>query len=254
MNDAPSTTKTLRADPEHGGIRLAVILTIVFGLLGSYLLIRIFLAWFAPDSILHEFSTVLSCIGAIPIALGCAWLVEEYLKRTWSSGLEIELNDDGLRFEGGEKKDGSKDIRTIDFNQRVNLTNWNFKLKGYPKAGRERRTSDKWTCLANQMQQDGERIITYAYLPPEEAGLWLDNQDLTEPFHEISLAQAYKESGSRRWSAPNRPQVSSEMLAGPDGRYWIAERRRWEEGLELTVDDFTTLMEHVEQKALTDFD
>lgn len=254
MNEAPSSTKILHADPEHGGIRLAVILTIVFGLLGSYLLIRILLGLFAQDSILLDFATVISCVGAIPIALGCAWVVEEYLKKTWSSGLEIELSDEGLRFEGGNKEDDSEDTHYVAFNQRVNLTHWYFSLKGYPKAGRERRVPDNWVCLASQIQQNGTRIITYTYLPPEKANRWVEDPDFVEPFHKISLAQAYKDSGVRRWSAPNRPQVSSEMLAGPDGRYWIAERRRWEEGLELTGENFETLMEEIEQKAQTDFE
>jgi hypothetical protein len=254
MNDAPSTTQTLRANPEHGGIRIAVLLTIVFGLLGSYLLIRVLLGFVAQESIILEFATVISCIVSIPIALGCAWLVEEYLKKTWSSGKELKLTAEGLRFEGGETDDGSQDIRQIDFDKRLNLTNWYFKVKGYPKAGRERRVSDNWYCLANQIQQDGERIITYTYLPPEKAAIWIDNQDLVEPFHQISLAQAYKDSGARRWSSPNRPEISSEILGGTDGRYWIAERRRWDEGLELTAGDFATLMTQLEEKAQTGFE
>jgi hypothetical protein len=254
MNDAPSTTKTLRANPEHGGIRIAVLLTIFFGLLGGYLLIRFLLGLVAQGSILLEFATIISCVVSIPIALGCAWLVEAYLKNTWPSGQEFILTDEGLRFEGGVTEDGSKDIRQIYFDKQLNLTNWYFRLKGYPKAGRERRVSDKWYCLANQIQQDGERIITYTYFPPEEAASWIDNQDLVEPFHQISLAQAYKESGARRWSSPNRPELSSEIIGGTDGRFWIAERRRWDEGLELTADDFTTLMKQIEDKAQTGFE
>ena len=254
MNGPASSNKILHADPEHGGVRLGVLITIVFGLLGGYFLIHVLLNWFAQDSLLLEFATVISCIGAVPIALLCAWLVEEYLKRTWSSGLVIELSDDALTFEGGVKEDGSEDKRDFDFKQRINLTNWYFKLSGYPKAGRERRVSDKWFCLANQLQQDSERIITFSYLPPEKAQVWLDNQDLAEPFHEISLSQLYKQSGARRWNAPTRPEVSAEMLTGPDGIYWIAERRRWTEGLELTAEDFATLINSIEQKAQTDFD
>jgi hypothetical protein len=212
------------------------------------------LSAFARDSILFDFATVISCVGAIPIAMGGAWLVENYLKKNWSSGLKIELSDQGLHFEGGESGNGPTDIRDIDFSEPAILTNWFFKLKGYPKAGRERLVSDKWVCLANQIQQDGERIITYSYLSPEEAEKWLKNNTDFEPFHQISLAQVYKESGARRWSAPNRPEVPSELLAGPDGRYWVAERRRWQEGLELTAADFTALLEQIEKKAKTHFE
>jgi hypothetical protein len=254
MNETVSSTKILHADPEHGGIRMAVLLTILLGLLGGFFLIRILLGTFAPDSIFLDFATVISCVGAIPIAMGGAWLVEKYLKKNWSSGLEIELSDQGLHFEAGEGRDGPADIRNIDFSKPAILTSWFFKLKGYPKAGRERLVSDKWYCLANQIQQDDERIITYSYLSPEEAERWLGNKQLFEPFQEISLAKVYKDSGARRWSAPNRPEMPSDLLAGPQGRYWIAERRRWQDGLELAAEDFIVLMEQLEKNANTDFD
>jgi hypothetical protein len=254
MNETPSTDIILNANPEHGGIRIAVVLTIVAGLIGGFLLVRVLLRWFAQDTIFLEFATVISCTGAIPIALGIAWFVEEYLKKTWPSGLEIELGEDTLRFNGERTEDDERDVRTFELDQRVILTNWYFKLKGYSRAGRERRVSDKWFCLANQIQQDGQRLITYSYMPPGEAETWIENQDLVEQFHEISLAQLYKESGSRRWSGPNRPgEAPSEMLAGPDGRYWIAERRRWEEGVELAEEDFAALMTYLGEKAQVDF-
>ena len=178
MSDAPSTNRILHANPEHGGLRIAVILTIVAGLIGGFLLIRLLLGWFAQDSLLMEFATVISCMGAIPIALGIAWAVEEYLKKTWSSGLEIELGENALRFAGGLKENSQRDVRTFALDQRVNLTNWYFKLKGYSKAGRERRVSDKWYCLASQIQQNGERLITFSYLPPDKAQVWIENQQL----------------------------------------------------------------------------
>ena len=77
----------------------------------------------------------------------------------------------------------------------------------------------------------------------------INNPDLDEPFQPISLAYLYKESGKRRWGATTRPDLPSDLLAGEDGRYWIAERRRWDEGLELTADDFIALVDFIEQKA-----
>ncbi len=247
MNDGTPTTKILHADPEHGGIRFAALLTIAVGLIGGYFLVRLLLEWLAQDSALLDFATVISCIGAVPIALGFAWLVEHLLRKYWPSGMKFELSGSELRFEGDASAAGESLSIGMDFDKRVNLTCWYFKLIGYPKAGRERLVSDKWLCLACQMQQDEKRLITFTYVPPEKAQEWFGSLDLEEPFHEISLTWLYREAGKRRLGATTRPELPADMLTGPDGRYWIAERRRWEEGLELSEDDFATLMAFVEQ-------
>ena len=130
MNGPASSNKILHADPEHGGVRLGVLITIVFGLLGGYFLIHVLLNWFAQDSLLLEFATVISCSGAVPLALLCALIVEEYLRMTWSSGLYFVLSDDALSFEVGVKEDGSEDKRDFDFKQRIILTNWYLQLSG----------------------------------------------------------------------------------------------------------------------------
>ena len=153
-------------------------MTIIFGLLGGFILIRMLLQWFAQGSLILEFATFISCVGAIALALALAWFVESHLKQTWSSGQEFELSADGLRYEGGVKDNGQPDVRVVEFDKRVNLTRWFFRLTGYPKAGRERLVSDKSVCLAVQIQQDGERITAFSYLPPVDASEWLDNPDL----------------------------------------------------------------------------
>lgn len=252
MKDGTSTTKILHADPEHGGIRFAALLTIAVGLIGGYFLMRLLLEWLASDSPLLDFATVISCIGAVPIALGFSWLVEHFLRKNWSSGMRFELTGSELHFERDASANGSPLSIAIDFDQRVNLTCWFFKLIGYPKAGRERLVSDKWLCLACQMQQDDKRLIAFTYVPPEKAQEWFNAQNLDEPFHEISLTWLYREAGKRRLGATTRPEIPVDMLTGPDGRYWIAERRRWEEGLELSEDDFVTLIDFVEQNTASE--
>ncbi len=247
MNDSPTDSILLRADPEHGGIRMAAILTMIFGLIGGYLLIRVLLEIFAQGSILLEFTTVLSCAGAVPIALLSAWLVEQYLKKTWSSGLEFELSGDEVHFEGGTTINGEADVRALDLGERINFTRWFFELDGYPKAGRERLVAKDWLCVACQMQQDDERIIVFTYAPPETAEGWVNKRALDDAYHQISLAALYSESGKRRIGPSTRPALPADWLTGPDGRYWIAERRRWQEGLELTATDYATMMAYIEQ-------
>jgi hypothetical protein len=136
----------------------------------------------------------------------------------------------------------------FDWSKTVNLTRWYFELAGYARAGRERRVSSKWLCLACQIQQDDARVIAFGYLPPEKAAEWIENQHLSEPFHSISLAYLYSETGKRKRGAATRPVIPSSMLTGKDGPYWLAEQKRWQEGIELTADDFATLMSYIEQR------
>ncbi len=248
MNGAGSSDQILHADPEHGGIRFAVLLALVFTYLAGFALLQLLLRWLASGTILFDFATTISCVGAVPLALGCSWLVERYLKSYWTSGLAIELDENCLRFTGAKIGDETTGTIELDLNKRINLTHWYFRLAGYPKAGRERLVSDKWICLASQMQQDDKRIVTFTFAPPGQAEALIDNQELVELFHQISLVQLYRDTGRRLWNAASRPEISADLLAGPDGRYWIAERRRWEEGVELTAEDFSTLIDQVAGK------
>jgi hypothetical protein len=38
------------------------------------------------------------------------------------------------------------------------------------------------------------------------------------------------------------------MLTSADGLFWIAEQRRWREGVEVAQQDFEIFMKYVEQK------
>jgi hypothetical protein len=219
------------------------------GLLLSFLLLRPLLGWLTAGTRLQDFITLLSCLGAIPLALGLAYVIEKNLKRVWHSGLVFTLEDDVLHFNAAATDRYEALAISIDWSRRVNLTRWYFRLANYPRAGRERMVSDKWLCLACQMQQDDSRLITFAYFPPEEAEVLTMDKHLSERFHEISLAALYREAGTRRLDATTRPSLPPEMLTGENGRYWLAERRRWEEGLELAQDDFLTLTAYTEERA-----
>ncbi len=248
MSEGTKTPQVMYADPEHGGVRGAVVLIIGVALVISFFLLRALFEWAASGTAMADFATVISCAGAIPLALGISYLIEKNLKRVWHSGMVFTLEENSLQFDAPATKEFEAISISMDWSQRVNLTRWYFRLANYPRAGRERLVSDKWVCLACQMQQDDSRLITYAYFPPEEASALTENRQLAEPFHEISLARLYRDAGTRRWSATTRPSLPPEMLAGGDGRYWLAERRRWEEGLELGKDDFAALTRYIEER------
>jgi len=252
MTSTGQSSRVLHADPEHGNLRFVVIVVLILALVLSFLLIQFLIGWLAADSRLHEFTFVISCAGAIPLALGIAWLIEKLLKREWHSGTMLALDESQLRYikgkSGQTQPSENADEVVFEWSKRLNLTRWFFRLKGYPRAGRERRVSDKWLCLACQLQQDDARLIVFGYLPPDRALSWTENQHLKEPFHPISLSLLYEQAGKKRQVASIRPKIPSSMLTGTDGRFWLAEQRRWQEGTELAKEELTAFLEYLDQK------
>ena len=253
MLDDGSSPKVLHADPEHGGLRFVVFLVLVINLIVGFLLIQLLLYILAGDTRLIEFATAISCICSIPLALGIAWLLERILKREWHSGKSLTLEDATLTYtpqkakSRGNEEDESQ--ISIEWSKRVNILYWYFSLSGYPRAGRERRVSNKWLGLACQLQQDDSRLTVFCYLSPMHAKTWIENEDLSEPFVKISLADAYTQAGqNKRSAASTRPIIDTSLLTSPEGRYWIAEQKRWRYGLELNPIDFDTFIDYVEDK------
>jgi len=246
------SSKVLYADPEHGGLRFIVIVVLLLGLILSFIFIQIMLSLLAAGNILIEFANVVSCAGAIPLALGMAWAAETYLKRAWHSGTMLRLGDSEMGYRTGKSRQSQEEEIPeeiiFEWGKHLNLTRWYFELSGYPRGGRERRVSSKWFCLACQLQQNDARLIVHGYSPPEKAAVWTDDQKLSESFHQISLAYLYSETGKKTRAAATRPAIPSSMLTGKDGRYWLAEKKRWQEGIELTQEDFAIFMKYLEQK------
>lgn len=243
----------LHTDQEHGGLRLVVIVVLIISLIVGFLLIQLLFSLLASGTRIVEFATVISCILTIPLALGIAWIVEKALKREWRSGKSLTLDEDFLTYNSHKlKNDQAVDDESqfsFDWSKRVNILNWYFKLKGFPRAGRERRVPSKWLGLASQIQQDDSRVIVFCYLPPQNAAVWIDNEDISEPFVEISLEEVYKQAGQRRrGSASTRPNLAPSLLTSPEGRYWLAEQKRWQVGVELTGQDFEIFIDYVDQK------
>jgi len=252
MITTENSPKVLHADPEHGGLRFVVIFILLIGLILSFIMIQLLLSLLAADTILIEFATVFSCAGAIVLALILAWASEIYLKRAWPSGTTLVLGDTELEYTVKKRDPGQENENPeeflFDWTKNLNLTRWYFELSGYPRAGRERRVSSKWNCLAYRLHQDEAQLIVFGYFPPEKAAVWTEDQNLSEPFHEISLAHLYTEAGKKRRGAGTRPAIPSSMLTGSNGRYWLAEQKRWQDGVELAQEDFVTFMKYTERK------
>ena len=124
-----------------------------------------------------------------------------------------------------------------------------FRLSGYPRGGRERRVSDKWLCVCTELQQDDNRVNTFAFMPPEMAAPLIAPTTGRTSFHILNPAEIYTSDLRSRFGPPARPTIPTTLLHSKDGRYWLAERRRWEIGIELTAADFMTIMNESKKAA-----
>jgi hypothetical protein len=229
----------LHADQEHDSLRTAVILFLITFFFLSYWLVYAILQlefWGG----LRDYAVSLSCVLGLTLALAISAGVEILLKRVWHSGRNLTLIENSIHVQ--DKFTGDQ---LINLTEGLAHLKWHFYLQGYRRGGREKRLSPKWVCLAYQLQQGDTRLIVHSYLPPQKAKVWLENEANTPKFHEIKPGDVYQSSLKARMGAPARPRINNKVLGSSDGRYWLAERHRWDEGFELTPNDFAIFMDYI---------
>lgn len=250
---AESSRQILHADQEHSGLRTAVFFSLFIALALAFFLLRNLLPSFLPVDF-YDYIWFLSCIGSIPLALVAVWGVELTLKRYWHSGLSLVLDDVGVYVE--DKRSGQVTLEAnpkgmtgepaLRWDEAIRYTNWYFRLSGYTRGGRERRLPPKWLCLASELQQDDNRLNVFTFMPPDQAEQFIQQKQGPLVFHPIHPAELQGNTLRSRFGPPTRPSIPNQLLHSKDGRYWLAERRRWEQGIELTAADFRTLFAYVE--------
>lgn len=239
MTNSDSPPIVLHADQEHENLRTVVMLVLISVFFLSYWLINSLLELdFWRD--LRDYAVSLSCVLGLVLALAITAGIEACLKRVWHSGRHLTLTENSIRIH-----DDAANEQVIRLAQGVNHLKWHFNLKGYRRGGREKRVPQNWACLAYQLQQGDTRLIVYSYLSPQKANTWLDDETIKPKFHKIQPGEVYDSSFSARFTSPARPQITNEILTGSDGRYWLAERHRWNEGFELTPHDFAIFMDYL---------
>ncbi len=235
MMTTETTPIILRADQEHSGIRTAVFLSLFLILILLFILIRTIWGTLSPAG-LPDFSFIVTCLLSLIFGLAAVYLLEQLLKKYWSSGRRLILDEATIHTENKVEESV-----IIKWAHTPAQQSWWFYLKGFQRGGRERRLPKDWVCVATQLQEADKRIIVFAYLPPKKVTQWTEQ----EPFQQIIPAEVYKSGVSSRLNLPSRPPIAASVLAGKDGRYWQAERNRWTDGYELTGKDFETFMDFV---------
>ncbi|MBE2199305.1 MAG: hypothetical protein IAE79_11895 [Anaerolinea sp.] len=236
MTPAKPYPLVLHADQEHARLRAVVTALILASMWLGYTLLYAIFQW---DALTHlaDYAVFLSCIGGVPLGLAAVWGIEKLLKRVWHSGRSVTLQTDAILVQLSEAE-----ALRLEMAARVDVLTWYFRLNSYARGGSERRVAANWYCLAAQLQQDEQRVLVYTFMSPRHV------DDVTQVrefhFHEIQPKDVYtRQSGLIR--APVRPEIPVEVLREKDGRFWLAEQRRWQDGLELTTQDFITLLRFV---------
>jgi hypothetical protein len=244
MMSTNDNSTILHADQEHAGLRTAVFILLFVALFLAYFAIRAVIGALTPGD-LPDYTFVIACGGAFPIALGLVWLAENVMKRRWPSGRSVTLTNDGIQ----AKTDNET---TVELSRDSNVAPlfWHFELHGWQRGGRERRVPRNWLCLAVQLKAGKKEAIVYTYLPRNKAENWLDNHDKRMGIQQIFPKEVYDNSIRSRLSAPSRPEVSAAVLTSKSGKHWLAERRRWQEGFELPPKEFEQFMTHIQAKLL----
>jgi len=231
----------LNADPEHGGLRFAVLATFLVSFFILFIILAIFLRSLS-GSLVSEFYFALSCLGAIPLSIAAAGIVEYVAKQRWHSGRSLVVGGEGIVATVDPEKE-----QRYSWDGHMSVIKWYFRLGGYRRGGRERRIPADWLCFCCQVQQDEDRFVIFSYMPEEKAGQFIEDKR----FHELRPGDFYEDSAFRRWlTPPNRPDIPTKVLAGKEGHFWLAERRRWTKGMELEIMDFVRFMEVVKQRVV----
>lgn len=189
-----------------------------------------------------DYGFVFSCGGALLVGVAAAWVAEQIMKRVWPSGRSLVLDEAGVRATDPDEPD-----QVLNWSDNMTSIHWFFKLGNYPRGGRERRVPKNWLCLASQLQQDDQRLVVYSYMPPTKAAAWTNSSRKAGPhFQQIFPVEVYDTSFRARFGPPARPEIPAKVLAGKHGKYWLAERRRWNAGYELPPKEYAVFLEFLQ--------
>lgn len=200
---------SLPVDPEHGGLRFAV--------LACFIGVGV-LSFIIAGALLSNLSFGLLISGAIGIgsAVVVTRVVEARLKNRWPSGRTLDISPTAIRL----ALKGTTQ-RELDPTQHINVLMWRFTIS------RRTRIPKGWYVVAVALMQEGIYIPVYTFMSPED-------------FQALPLADQYAQL-----SAPKK-QEADMRLAGQQRRLREAEVWRWNEGAEVTKEDFMTYFNHLQ--------
>ncbi len=207
-------TDTYRVDPNHSGIRLAVLLAIGLGIAAGLLGVPALLRQVGLPAGLP---LLVGIFAAATLAAGLSWITEHILRRVWPSGRTLEVSKDGVVLHERRGRDIS-----IDWGDGLDVLSWRFRINT-----RRAWVPKGWYCLAFCLRRESDSITVYTFASPKAA-------------EEVTGWHSFVELIPRRQAS----DVAEEVFAGQE-HLRAAEEQRWWAGAELQFEDFEALTCHV---------
>lgn len=206
---AVKSSLTIPVDPDHGGLRFAVIVIFVVLVFVLYFLINLILP--------AEGFNIIALIVALIATYFVLQQIEKRLKQRWPSGRVVEMDEQRVRV--GDK---GKVQSEIDTEQQVNVLMWRFKIK------RQSRVPKGWYVVACSLEQDNRYLSVYTFMPPAQ-------------FDQMKIARHFTELVGKK-ELEKQSMERDLRLAGQQRRLHAAETHRWMEGAEMSIQDFETFI------------
>lgn len=212
MDNTTSNTLTFEVDAEHSGIRSALFAAFLVGGGLGYL---IGAALFSGGSF-----SILAVLGAMVGAYVLSNVIERLLIGRWKSGRVVLVDEAGVRtVNKGQVQ------RAIAGDKLANVLQWRFEVQ------KRARVPQGWYMIACALEQDDDYLPVYAFVSPKQ-------------FENMEDANRYPILLSKK----DKKAEQDLRLAGVQRRLQTAEGYRWEEGVEMSAQDFDAFMSRIQSQ------
>lgn len=233
--------KKFNLNQDHRAVNIAIpvilVVLIIIGYRVFYLTLPSLLGGRSGDYIL------IAGIFSLFASAFLMWLLDPVIKYFLPSGQVLALNSEKgalTYFEADEEKtllDGHPDWQII---------RWTFKMGRFVKSGRERQIPRNWWCVAIMVKAEGEELTLFCYASPRIKRTF----DHQASWEEISMYDTIEDDARSRNLPLMRPPtvadvIPGKLLVGEKGHVWLAERKRRENGMEMSTKDFGQLLSYL---------
>lgn len=205
------TTLSYAVDREHNALRFGVAALFVIICVVTFVVINAAL----PSAGFN----IIAGIIAVVVAAIAGRFIEPLLKTRWPSGRKVEVDSQGVRLTSRDKLQ----VEAKSTEDAVVLR-WRFVIP------RRSRMPKGWFVVACAIVQDDSYLPVYAFASPQQA----ETLSQITRFSDLTSSKDSSKSGG-----------DSLRVAGEQRRLRLAEQHRWNDGAEMTFEDFEHLVAHL---------